>query len=64
LLRILGPKTDEVTEGSRTLLNEELHNIYSSLSIMRVIIKGGEIVRACRTHGSGEKCVQNFCQKT
>jgi hypothetical protein len=37
LRRIFGPKRDEVTGGWRKLLNEELHGLYSSLSIVRVI---------------------------
>jgi hypothetical protein len=36
VLRIFGPKRDEVTRGFRKLHNEELHNLYSS-SIIRVI---------------------------
>jgi hypothetical protein len=31
------PKRDEVTGGSRKLHNEELHNLYSSPSIIRMI---------------------------
>jgi hypothetical protein len=37
LRRIFGPKRDEVTGGWRKLRNEELHNMYSSLSIIRMI---------------------------
>jgi hypothetical protein len=37
LKRIFGPKRDEVTGGWRKLHNEELHNLYSSLSIIRMI---------------------------
>jgi hypothetical protein len=37
VLRIFGPKRDEVTGGWRKLLNEELHNLYSSPSIIRMI---------------------------
>jgi hypothetical protein len=37
LRRIFGPKTDEVTGGWRKLHNEELHNLYSSPSVIRVI---------------------------
>jgi hypothetical protein len=35
--RIFGPKRDEVTGGWRKLHNEELHNLNSSPSIMRII---------------------------
>jgi hypothetical protein len=37
LRRIFGPKRDGVTGGWRKLYNEELHNIYFSLSIIRII---------------------------
>jgi hypothetical protein len=37
LRRIFGPKRDEVTGGWRKLHNEELHNVYSSPSIIRMI---------------------------
>jgi hypothetical protein len=37
LRRIFGPKRDEVTEGWRKLHNEELHDLYSSPSIIRII---------------------------
>jgi hypothetical protein len=37
LRRIFGPKRDEVTGGWRKLHNEELHNLYSSPNIIRMI---------------------------
>jgi hypothetical protein len=37
LRRIFGPKRDEVTGGLRKLHNEELHGLYSSPSIVKVI---------------------------
>jgi hypothetical protein len=37
LRRIFGPKRDEVTGGWRKLHNEELHNLYSLPSIIRMI---------------------------
>jgi hypothetical protein len=37
LRRIFGPKRDRVTGGRRKLHNEELHNLYSSSSIIRII---------------------------
>jgi hypothetical protein len=37
VLRIFGPKRDGVTGGWRKLHNEELHNLYSSPSIIRII---------------------------
>jgi hypothetical protein len=37
LRRIFGPKRDEMTEGWRKLHNEEIHNLYSSPSIIRMM---------------------------
>jgi hypothetical protein len=37
LRRIFGTKTDAATGGWRKLHNEELHNMYSSPSISRII---------------------------
>jgi hypothetical protein len=37
LRRIFGPKRDEETGGLRKLHNEELHNLYSSPSIIIII---------------------------
>jgi hypothetical protein len=37
LRRIFGPKRDEVMGGWRKLHNEELHNLYSSPSTIRII---------------------------
>jgi hypothetical protein len=37
LRRIFGPKRDEVTGGWRKLHNKELHSLYSSPSIIRII---------------------------
>jgi hypothetical protein len=38
LRRKFGPKRDGVTGGWRKLHNEELHNLYSSPSIIRIIM--------------------------
>jgi hypothetical protein len=37
LRRIFGPKRDEVAGEWRKLHNEELHNLYSSLDIIRQV---------------------------
>jgi hypothetical protein len=42
LRRIFGPKRDGVTGGWRKLHNEELHNLYSSPSIIRIIKSSGK----------------------
>jgi hypothetical protein len=47
----LTEKRDEVTGGWRKLHNEELHNLYSSPSIIRMIQVKDEMGRACSTNG-------------
>jgi hypothetical protein len=37
LRRIFEPKRDEIIEGSKELHNEELHNVYSSPNIIKMI---------------------------
>jgi hypothetical protein len=37
LRRLFGPKRDEVTGGWRKLQNEEIHNLYTSPNIIRMI---------------------------
>jgi hypothetical protein len=37
LRRIFGPKRDRVTEGWRKLHNEELHDLFSSPSMIRIM---------------------------
>jgi hypothetical protein len=54
LRRICGPKGDEVTGKWRKLRNKELHNLYSSPSIIR-IIKSRRIRWAGHVAGMGEK---------
>jgi hypothetical protein len=41
LKRILGPKRDEVTGEWRKLHNEELHDLYSSPGIIRIMNEMG-----------------------
>jgi hypothetical protein len=47
LRRILGPKRDEVTGGWKKLHNEEIHNFYSSQSII-IMVKSRKISWAGR----------------
>jgi PAS domain-containing protein len=56
LRRIFGPKRDEVTGGWRKLHNEELHGLYSSPSIVRVI----KARRMRWAEGGVEGCIQNL----
>jgi hypothetical protein len=60
LRRILGPKNEEVVRVWRKLHNEELHNLYSSPSIIQMI-------KPRRTRGAGhvarigaERCAYRF----
>jgi hypothetical protein len=60
VLRIFGPKRDEVTGGWRKLCNEELRDLYSSPSIItRRIIKSRRMRWAGHVAqmGGKEKCV-------
>jgi hypothetical protein len=54
LRRIFGPKRDEVTGEWRKLYNEELHDLYSSPSIIR-IMKARRMTWAGHVARMGEK---------
>jgi hypothetical protein len=54
LRRIFGPKRDEVTGECRKLHNKELHDLYSSPSIIR-IIKSRRMRWACHVARKGAK---------
>jgi hypothetical protein len=46
LRRIFGPKRDELTERWRKLHNEELHDLYYSPSIIRIMMRwAGHVAR-------------------
>jgi hypothetical protein len=54
LRRIFGPKRDEVTGEWRKLHNKELHDLYSSPSIIRIIkARGKETTRNTQTWVGG-----------
>jgi hypothetical protein len=60
LRKIFGPKREE--DGSwRKLHNDELHNLYSLLNIVRVM-KSRRLRWAedAARHGGGERCLQGF----
>jgi hypothetical protein len=57
VLRIFGLKRDEVTGEWRKLHNEELHNLYSSPSIISDQVKEDEMGRACSTNEGEEECI-------
>jgi hypothetical protein len=60
LRRIFGPKREE--DGLwRKLHNDELHNLYSSLNIVRVIKSRKMMWEGHVAHmGEGERCLQDF----
>jgi hypothetical protein len=58
VLRRFGPKRDEVTGGWRKLHNEELRHLYSTPSIIRIIMpRRMRRAGACSPNGGKEKCV-------
>jgi hypothetical protein len=54
LRRIFGPKRDEMTGGWRKLHNKELHNLFSSPNIIRMV-KSRRMRWAGHVAGMGEK---------
>jgi hypothetical protein len=54
LRRLFGPKSDEVIIGWRKLHNKELHNLYGSPSIMKMV--KASLMR-CAGHGGVEECI-------
>jgi hypothetical protein len=56
LLRIFGLKRDEVTECLKKLHNEELHNLFFSSGIIRMIKSRRMMGRSCSTNVGEEKC--------
>jgi hypothetical protein len=57
LRRLFGPKKDEVTGERRNLHNEELHDLHSSPSIIRIMKTRKMMDGACSTNGGEEECV-------
>jgi hypothetical protein len=59
LIRIFGPKRNEVTGERRRLNNEELCDFYSSPSIIRIIsqVEEGELGGTCSRNVGEEECV-------
>jgi hypothetical protein len=60
LRRIFGPEREE-DRSWRKLHNDELHNLYSSPNIVRVIkVRRLRWVRHLARMGKGERCLQGF----
>jgi hypothetical protein len=65
LRMIFGSKRDEVTGGSGKLYNEELHDLYSSPSIIRFYhVEEAEVGRACNTNGEKRNACRLLVGKT
>jgi hypothetical protein len=64
VLRIFGPKRDEGTGEWRKLHNEELHDLYCSPNIVRVIKSRKMMGGACSSCGGGERRVNGFGGET
>jgi hypothetical protein len=63
LRRIFGPKRDEVTGQWRKLHNEELHDLYCSLTIVRVIKSKSEMGCVCSSGWEGRGMYRVFVGK-
>ena len=63
LMRIFGPRRDEVTGKGRKLHNKELNDLYCSPSIFRVI-KLRRMRWARYVAGMRERCIQGFGGET
>jgi hypothetical protein len=57
--RIFVLKRDQVMRGWRRLHNEELHDVYCSPNITKLMKDKGQMGGAGSTHGEGEKCIQS-----
>jgi hypothetical protein len=63
LRRIFGPMRAEATGGWRKLHNEELRNVYSSSSIIRVNSRRSEAAGACSANVGEEEHLSVICKK-
>jgi hypothetical protein len=66
VLRIFGPKRDEVTREWRKLRNEELNDLYSPPNIVQMIrkIEKNEMGGACSSYVGEKRCIQGFGVET
>jgi hypothetical protein len=64
LKTVFGPKREEVVGGWKKFYNEECHNLYASLDVIRVIKSKGVRWAGHVAHMGDEKCIQNFGWET
>jgi hypothetical protein len=60
--KIFGCEREEVAADWRGLHNEELHNLYASINIIRVI-NSDEMGSECSMCGRDENCIQSLVRK-
>jgi hypothetical protein len=56
MIQVFGSKREKVTSGKSCIMICSLH-------VVREKIKEDEMSQACCTHGTNEKCIQNFSWK-
>jgi hypothetical protein len=64
LRRTFGPKREEVVGGWRRLYDEELHSLYTSPNIVRVIKSKRMSWKGHVACMGDERCIQNSAWKT
>jgi hypothetical protein len=64
LRRIFEPKREEVAGGWRRLHNEELHNLYATQSVIKVIKPRNMMWASHSTRWEVIKIYKNICRKT
>jgi hypothetical protein len=63
--KIFGPRKEQERGGWRNMHNEEIHDIYSSPNIIRMVkMENYEICGACSTHGIEDKLIRIAGRKT
>ena len=65
LMRIFGPRRDEVTGEWRKMHNEKIHDLFSSASIVQSDkIEKNEMKATCREYGGKQCSIKGFHGET